>query len=445
MTQFFSALMTVSLLATAPSVRAQNPAVCTMDGKEVDRWGPDRAKYDGVITCIRKGSKGNENTVEKHTYKMGHHIEESIDGPSRKEIRRYFDGEATNWLHGEQLEFYPGTTKLKSRGHYVKAREVGLQEKFYQSGNIQQKDLWVQDRADGGVRQAASIGYRENGGIQFIRCSDSRETTIDPKLCGFDAKSTVNLVDEKGDSKTQFVFEKGVKVGSEVVAENSRRWAPAIQRGTIQAADAARLKREKNGDGEKLTWTFADGKIKRTSFLDGKGFYTDDDSEFFASGKPARKTRFNKSKAIRSDCWWENGKPKAKFERDGDKVTATFTWDNGTIKYAGNFTVPNQNFSADDAVTDLMVACEEHLYQLERQGHFIEKRRDGSLRIVGDYKDGQPVGWLKSYDKAGNLETEESYATGTRERPGMVTARKTYEAGKLVKEEKFNSDGSIQD
>ncbi|CAN5409916.1 hypothetical protein BH10BDE1_BH10BDE1_31000 [soil metagenome] len=150
----------------------------------------------------------------------------------------------------------------------------------------------------------------------------------------------MNLVGEKGDSKTQFVFEKGVKVESEVAAENSRRWAPAIQRGTIQTADAARLKREKNGDVEKLTWTFADGKIKRTSFLDEKGFYTDDDSEFFASGKPARKTRFSKSKASRSECWWE---------------------------------------------------------------------------------------------------------TGTCERPGMVTARKTYEAGKIVKEEKFNSDGSIQD
>ncbi|CAN5409956.1 hypothetical protein BH10BDE1_BH10BDE1_31010 [soil metagenome] len=72
-----------------------------------------------MITCIRKGSKGDENTVEKHTC-----------------------------------------------GHYVKSREVGLQEKFYQSGKIQQKDLWVQDRADGGVRQEASNSFdaliREN-------------------------------------------------------------------------------------------------------------------------------------------------------------------------------------------------------------------------------------------------------------------------------------------
>jgi antitoxin component YwqK of YwqJK toxin-antitoxin module len=442
MTHLYSVLFSLLVAICSPSAFGQ-AAVCKYNGKEVDRWGPERAKFNGVVTCIRENRDGN--TIEKHTYVNGHHSEESFDSPSRKEIKRYFDGSENSWLHGEQLEYFPRTTKLKSRKHYDKSNQLGLQEMFYESGKIKQKEFWVKDRPDGGARQTASIGYREGGGIQFIRCSDARETTLDPKLCGFDGKSKVDLVDDDGKASIHFVFEKGVKIESDSPTNSRSNNGSALQRGTLPSAEAARLKREKTSSGEKLTWSYEDGKIKRISFLDEKGFTTGEDSEYFPSGKPARKTLFEKKLAVQSECWWENGKPKAKFKRDGDQVTATYTWDTGVVASTGKYAVRKNSYDHDDSLIDMVMSCEARTYSLDPEGHFEAKRRDGTLEWSGDFKDGQPVGWQKQFDKLGKLDSEQLFAPGTQKKPGVLLERKTYQEGVLLKHEKFNSDGSIQE
>lgn len=421
---------------------AQTPT-CKLGGKVVDRFGPERKTFDGVMTCVRENQQGK--TVEMHTFVKGHRIEESIDGPTRKEIQRFYPEVGRHWRHGEQLEYYPGTNKLKARGRYVKMHKVGLQEQFYESGKIKERTFWVQDRKDGGVTQTSGIGYRENGGIQYIRCSNSKDTTLDPKLCGFEGKNTVSLVTETGEATGRIVFERGVKIETETANFSKSEWAGASQRGTILADADVKLKREKLTNGEKLTWTYGDGKIKRVSLIDEKGDLTGRDEEFFPSGKPARVTVFENSKAKRSECWWENGKPKTKFERSSEKIIATFTWDTGVVQSSGSYRFPKTSINDEAWLNELVISCEDRVAGLEREGPFEYKRRDGTLEMSGEYKNGQPVGWFKNFDKSGVIETEEQFSEGTSQKPSRRISRKTYRDGNLTKEEKFNSDGSIQD
>lgn len=419
-------LVAASTSLTSAFAHARNTAhSCQLGGQEVEFYGPDKKTYDGVMTCVRKMYDGTEQN-EKHTFRKGKRIEESIESRTRKFIHRFSEASENEWRHGEQLDYFPGTNRVKSRENYRNMHKIGLQESFYESGKIKERSFYEQENPNRGSSQTASIGYLENGNIQFIRCSKSRATTIDPKLCGFGAKSTVTLTDASGAIRHRFIFEDGEKVESEGDARDQ----------------SGKLKREKNGSGEKLTWTFPSGKTKRVSLINQKGDFHGEDLTYFESGKISRKTFFENSKGLRSECWWENGKPKAKIEREGELVRATLTWDTGAIETSGTYSVTPDRYGTRDSINDFMLNCQRE-YGLMKQGPFEAKRRDGTLEWSGHFKNGQVTGWIKRFDKTGALESEERFEEV--EKKNLLRERKTYESGKLVKEEKFNSDGSIDD
>lgn len=416
---------------------------CKYKGKVVDLYSREKDSFDGVVECERELSEGRQQ-IEKHTFVKGREIEESIDGPNRKEINRFYEGSPNGWRHGEQLEYYPGTSKLKSRERYVKMHQVGLQEKFYESGKIREKKFYVQEAPDRGGSQVSSIGYLENGDLQYITCAKERANTIDPKICGFEGKSELKLKGSEGEERSRIVFLKGERVEYEEPATRSR--GSSVHRGTIQSENLGTLKREKKSDGEKHTLTYQSGQIKRVSFYDSKSYMTGEDTEYFESGKIARKTVFDKGEIEKSECWWENGKPKTKIERDGKTVRATFTWDTGVVHSSGKYTIPDDYYrNANQRLSDMAIQCPMDADEFSPEGKFEVKRRDGTNEFITEYKAGQPVGWSQIFDEKGALRSEELRSSGTARSPGSVIGRKTYQDGKLLKEEKFNSDGSIQE
>ncbi len=342
-------MKTILVLALAWSSSAlASSNECKYNGKVVDIYGREKDDFNGVVECVRQLSDGKQ--VEKHTFVKGREVEVFIDGPNRKEISRYFDGNTNGWRHGEQLEYYPGTSKIKSRERYVKMHQVGLQEKFYENGKIQEKKFYFQETPEQGGSQVASIGYLENGAIQYISCSKVRSQTIDPKACGFDGRNEIKFKNPDGTERSRIVFEKGERIEYEDRARRQFNRDSIFQRGTIQKDELGTLKREKKGDGEKHTLTYKGGQVKRVNFYDSKSSITGEDTEYFESGKLARKTVFNKGEVEKSECWWENGKPKSKVERDGKSVRATFTWDTGVVRSSGRYTFPDDYYGGSETL-----------------------------------------------------------------------------------------------
>lgn len=409
-------------------------ADCLYQGKKVDIYSSeDRKNLDGKVVCDKT----------TYIYKKGHKIEEIIETPQQKHHFRFFDGNDKEWRHGEQTEFYPGTQQVQRRERLEKMHKVGLQESFYKSGKIQTKSFYVQENPQRSGSEASSIGYHENGEIQFLRCAKVKAHTLDPKLCGYEGPSTVKRTDGAGNVKATITYLNGQIMEEEKDAPQMSAWAPVVQSGTNPKPAAVKTKKENHGTQQKLTTLYANGKTKRETWVDENGRITGVDSEFFESGKLVRKTNFENGKATSSECFWENGKPRAKIQTQGEAFQVEFTWDSGVVEVATKLSLDPSTAQYNNPELELMLLCSGIPYGFYKEGPSEVKRRDGSLVESGKYKAGRPLGWLKLYSEKGELMKELLYSEKTNERDSFVQAARFYENGKLSKEEKYNSDGSI--
>lgn len=442
MTQIFYVLATMAFSLTSFAMTYN----CTHKGKSVDLDDPDvKVFIVGEVLCIRDW--GTEKQKERLILSKGKKQLEEIDGARRHVLKRFIVINGNEVEDGEQLEYFPGTDKIQTKVVKVKGFETGLKETFFLSGKIKERRFYESENSEQASNETASIGYLENGKIQFVRCGTSSKNTIDPKLCGFEGPSQLTTYTDSGEQRTKMTLVKGKKIETEEAARTLSRWASILQTGTIREPKATQRKTKVNSDNSSvLTDLYENGKTKRIVNIDANGSFQGADDEWFQSGKLARHTVYGKSDGnakrlivIESQCWWENGKKRATVARNGDLIEIQNFYDNGQLQFSGKYSYnSSKNYYWNDSDVEGLVSCEPYSYSLESEGLHKAWSSDGTLHHETEFVKGQRQGIEKLYDKTGVLKFEIFYEKD------KMTRRKTYKEQKLQKDEEFFADGSVK-
>lgn len=431
----------IFFLITLVSLSGWAERKCTFQGKEFDIYNaPNRETFTGTVKC--KNTFSHETSDEEQVYKNGRLIEEKIDGAERKQVRRFYPDHPNQWQHGEQLEYFPKTNKIRRKENYEKMHKIGLQEAFHENGKIAERQFYVRESEEQGSSEAASIGYLENGDVEYLRCSKDKKTTIDLKLCGFEGKTQTHTKAESGEIRRSVTYLNGELIEEEIPVESFPTKGNILFEGYLKDAKAKTVKINHTGKNKKYTYLYANGKSKREFSSNEDGKVDGKDTEYFQSGQIARKTEFKKGEAQSGECWWENGKPRAQYQKTNEGLNANLTWDTGTENYKGSYVLNKRFAQLSNALLNTMLGCGQPAYAFERQGAFLELSREGFKVAEGSFEKGDPTGWHKLYDKKGLLAEEVLYDPS--QKPNFISEKKTYEDGKLTKHEKYNSDGSIK-
>lgn len=424
------------------SVSAWAERKCTFQGKEFDIYrAPNRDTFSGVVKC--KNEFSSETIEEEQTYKNGRLIEEKFDGKNRKDIHRYYPDSPNQWRHGEQIDYYPKTNKIRRKENYQKMHQVGMQESFYESGKIEERKFYIHENENRGSEEAASIGYLENGSVRYIRCAKEKKNTIDPKLCGFEGLSRFSTYLDDGAIGRTLTYKNGELLEEEIPGARFSARNNDFMIGLQKDLKPATVRITYNGKSKKYIYLSEKNKPLREFTFDDHGKVSGEDKEFFPNEKLARKTDFEKGEVTASECWWENGKPRGKYKKTKDGIEATMTWGNGTVQYSAQFIEkPDEYYSSykTDKLLDIALQCARPDYSFSRQGNFTEFNEAGKKIYEGAFEKGEETGWHKSYDENGTLVEELLYDTS--KKPAFVSQKKTYKDGKLVSDKKLNSDGS---
>lgn len=433
--------------------------VCKYKGDEVDLDDADvKAFIEGEVTCVRTYSDG-QTATERKVLSKGKVLEEEVIGKNRHELRRYKIINGNNLRHGEQLEYYPGTKAVKIRERNVDGHKVGLQESFFENGKIKEKAFYAKvEGSSGAPSEVANIRFTPSGKIAYLRCSENKETTIDPTLCGFMGPKDNEYYYDNEKLRAKVRLQNGKVLESEEEAATNSRWASVLQTGTVDEPSAVKRKKENKPDGSSIfTDLYENGKVKRRMEIDSRGNLTGKDEEWYESGQMARSTTYGRTKANspmnkdgdltveQSSCWWQNGKPKIEVSRN--KVTSTFEikayWDNGTLQSKG--TVRSRTgcgYCMGLPAVEFLIQCESgYGYGFKNEGVHYEWDQDGQPSSEVTYSDGQRHGIEKIFARPKGAPTsylaeERTYAKG------KVSKLIRYEDGKPVSTEEYFPDGS---
>lgn len=442
MTQIYFALATIAFSLSSYSMTY----TCTHKGKSVDLNDPDvKVFIEGEVLCLRDW--GKENQKERLILSKGKKQLEEIESPRRHEVKRFTLINGNEIEDGEQLEYHPGTGRIKTKVVKVKGRESGLKESFYPSGKIQERQFFEIENENRGPVQTASIGYHENGKIQFLRCGTSKKNTIDAELCGFEGARQVITFNEKGEQRSKVTYLNGKKTETEEAAKTQSRWASVLQAGTLREPKAAKRNSKINSDNSSVvTDSYENGKPKRIMNIGEDGSLNGADDEWFETGGKARHTVYGKSDdrqkrliVLESQCWWENGKKRATVTRKGEQIEIQNFFDNGQPEFSGQYSYnPNKNYYWRDSDVEGLVSCEPYSYSLESEGLHKTWTREGVIQYEAEFVKGQRHGLEKLYDKTGELVSETFFEKDKMKR------RKTFKDKKLQKDEEFFADGSVK-
>lgn len=442
------------------SAYAQNN-VCKYKGDIVDLDDSDvKAFIEGEVTCVRTFSDGQKST-ERKVMSKGKILEEELIQKDRHELRRYKIVNGNGLRHGEQLEYFPGTGKVKERERTVDGNKVGLQETYFENGKVKGKDFYAStDGSNGAPGQVASIRYTLDGKIAYLKCSDKRETTIDPDLCGFSGPKQIELYRDDGKLRSKVKMEKGKLVESEEDAAPTSRWASVLSRGAVDEPKAVKRKREnKPSGGSVFTDFYQNGKVKRRMEIDERGMLVGLDEEWYESGQKARSTTYGRQKSdskIRTDadltvdqssCWWQNGKPKIEVikVKSNSLFEIKTYWDNGKIATQGSMkTRTDCAYCMGISAVENLVECEPgYGYGFKREGSHFGWDRDGQPFSEVTYVDDVLHGIQKAYHRPEGA--PQSYLIEERfYDKGKVAKSIKYENGKAVKTEEYFPDGSLK-
>ncbi len=454
--QFVFPIVVLACTWTSASASAQaNEVLCKHKGEVVDLNDSDvKAFIEGEVTCVRTFSDGKQ-AKERLIMAKGKVLEEEIIRSDRHELHRYKIINGNGLRHGEQLEYYPGTNKLKAREQNVDGHKLGLQERFFENGKIKEKEFYAKkEGSNGAPGQVASVRFTPDGKIGHLRCSENAETTIDPILCGFSGAKDVDLYRDDGKLRSKVKLANGKVLESEEDAQPISRWASVLQRGAVDEPKADKRKKENQSNGTSVfTDFYSNGKVKRRMELDSRGNLTGIDEEWFESGQKARSTTYGKGQSnndltvLQSQCWWQNGKPKIEVRKA--KPSSVFEiktyWDNGTLATQGSVkTRTDCAYCWEIDAVEYLVQCEaRHGYGFKSEGTYFEWDRDGQPSREVSYSDGDLHGIDKIYLRP--IGAPVSYLSEERTfEKGKMAKKVKYENGKAVKTEEYFPDGSIK-
>jgi antitoxin component YwqK of YwqJK toxin-antitoxin module len=420
---------------------------CTHAGKKVDYEDRDvRVFIEGEVHCRRQIM--DKPVTERFVMSRGRVLEEEFKSQDRHTLCRFKVINRQSQLHGEQLEYKPGSKTVIKREQYVDGRQLGRSERFHASGKLKELQLYVRDGEDANssVRVGSSAGYRENGDLTYLRCSKRREENFDAKLCGFDGASKLEFKSDEGKVVRRATYLKGESIESETAAKQHSNWASLINTGVVREPKAATQKSEKQPNGhERTIELYANGQVKRQMEVDDRGQLVGRDEEFFESGQKARETEYVMVRDLTlvkdSTCWWQNGQRKLSIvvNTTSLEMQQRVWWDNGKEQYSGRFTIDSSPRSRREVSLESLIQCEGRVWGARAIGKHISFRRDGSKETETHYNnEGEREGAHRMFNERGALELEMTY------KAGKIARQKTWKDGVLQKDEEYYEDGSIK-
>ncbi|MET3120049.1 antitoxin component YwqK of YwqJK toxin-antitoxin module [Undibacterium sp. GrIS 1.8] len=410
----------------------------------------DRQKSDGTVSCVRDW--GNEKQKERFVFSKGHKLEEEIDGPRQHVLRHFAQVNGYDTKSGEQITYFPGTSKIRIKENVKSNQNSGMKEEYSADGSIFQRTLYGDGTTGKLGYEVSSIGYLPGGQIRFARCSDKKETSIDAKLCGFNGPSDIVYYDIHGQVYKKVRLVQGKETNIEEAVKATSEWDSVLKVGSITVPKAAKRQKQINSDGSAtITDLYADGKIKRVMHVDSKGALVGTDEEWFNSGGKARSTAYgvggSSGKDLivqQSSCWWENGSPRAVIQKKNDIYSMQYYWDNEKLQFTGNVSLQNDEMVWGSNNVESLMSCEPSDYGFKREGPQKFYSRNGGIEAEAFFAKGLRQGHEKVYEPKG-MPGKEVLSIERDYEDDHVTHAKYYKEGKLDKEERYFSDGSVKE
>lgn len=415
---------------------------CLYKNKEIDIYSSNSTMgINGEVVCQRV----NESGKEILEYKNGRKISKRVNDKYNNYSEKYeYDANGNDHLHGEKIEYFINSSKIKIKKNYDMGFESGLQSEFYESGKPKELQLYIKTEKDKRPEQTSAIGYHENGDYQYVRCSKIEKENIDSKLCGFPNPHEIKLTNKEGKVKSTIVFNKGEKTAT-ANAINPSKYGSILKNGFITSPKAVERKTDSQNDGrQKITELYEGGKTKRIFFTDKQGRFLDQDVEYFMSGQVARTTQFQLQKensiefldVMKSECFWENGQKRFEIQKENKHYKLNVYYDNGKLRKSGKYLYEESYYPSEYDLDELIGCSGLTFYSLKPTGLIQTFYENGNKEIESNYVNGKLHGKTTTYDENGKIKTIESFENN------ILTALQKYQNDKVILNEQYNSDGS---
>ncbi len=377
-------------------------------------------KRDGL--CEEYGPDGllTESCVYKADLKDGRCKLHGREGKLREE-RLYVAGQQRGaftayWPNGKVVE--RGALDESGRPHGVKERfredgtpdsletyvhgeKDGVEREWHPNGKLRRETWWKKN-----VQHGLMKDFHENGGPQSESCYQDGARVTGTNLCtGKSGPEVVTRFLPDGKPYETTAVKDGKRNGEHQQFDRdgklsfSERFVDDVRDGPQREFKAGVLQRELN---------FVAGKRQGL------------EKRFFEDGKLAEETTWQAERKVALTTYWMNGKKKLVEKRDGDVLLRTRWYDDGT----------------QEGEETLRVGYDREV----RDGPAREWSEKGTLIEVSNWKAGRRDGTQKAFfAKNGAPWFTEEWSGGARR------ARIEWgEDGAVVKDEKYNADGSRQ-
>lgn len=447
------------VVAAAPTRRVTDDQGCN---KGIDA----NNELDGEIVCTRSDGQKRYEGMYAHGKRVGvartwrdngklASVERWVDGKKSGLCEEYdrdgFIDEACEWKddkkHGP-CKLYGREGKLREERHYVAGEQRGAWTIYYPSGKVQEKGaldetgrrhgLLERFREDGTPDEATPYSHGQKDGLEK-EWHPNGKLKRELSWKGDRQHGLSRSFHESGQLADQTCYQNGSSVlgtgpctgksGPEVV---TRFFPDGKPYETTTVKDGKRNGERQlfaKGGELKLTETFVNdvldgpqklyknGKLERqVTWKAGKK--TGLETVYFEDGKVAEETGWKDDRRVSHATWWMNGKKKLTETADGELWKRATFYDNGRQQ-------------SEETLR-------EGRYRGENEGLERQWSEGGVLVGESNWKAGKRHGTQKSwFDKTGKPYSEEEWADGVR-----LSRKEWDEAGAVVKDERYNPDGS---
>jgi antitoxin component YwqK of YwqJK toxin-antitoxin module len=329
------------------------------------------------------------------------------------EVTMTFDGKRLETTyragkkHGLRRAFGPDG-KLLEETHFVDDDELGEGRTFYADGKVKTRVVRRQNDVE-----TLRFEYDESGRLVDLRCGSQVSIPIGRHPCQYEKRTeVVRLFHPNGKPKEVIPLAGGLREGASQRLAADGRPAGVM---TFKAGKLSGISEERTEAGQ---------LARRVSYADGE--LDGPDERFFADGKLAERAVYSHGRRQSVLRMWQNGQKRSMLTiKDGDKAELLEElFDNGKPK-----------------------SIEPSVWGPNRWGgegmrlHGQVKRWWESGHLASDevYANGELDGPSTHYFENGQVELAETW------KAGRATSRKQWdEHGKLLKDERYNEDGSRQ-
>jgi antitoxin component YwqK of YwqJK toxin-antitoxin module len=403
------------VLASIFLIAHAQAGTCKLNGKEIDFSEEDQKPgLDGEVTCLYKAGKPDEEK-DVYFYKNGLEVEWRRDTPQAKLVEQYGFENGRKVRNGIRTDFYPGTSQVQERQRYARGRHRGLQERFYENGNVKDQSFWVDqhDTLDSDM-QVASVSFDKDGKPTQFSCSKVEEQNPVPKLCGFGADPKAIAKEGHKNGLRKKGFEKGVLVWEEIPYDSSAYYSIA-DRGVTPEEGISFRRKDYLPDGKtKVTEIYTNKKLRRQFTLNKAGRFEGEDTEYFSDGQLARKTEWEivdgETIPKSNQCFYQNGKEKLMLKRDQKTVSISSFNDDGKKYLDEVLSLPAER---PYSYASEFFACGESHYFATPNGTYILWEKNGDKKESGEYTEGR-VSSKTLYKNGKVAETEAYFPDGSR-------------------------------